>query len=230
MVERFGRDFANWEHVELKLKNAEGANKEVPSISDESSDAFGEIEEKLSEYEQIRLSRIQENQRMLLSLGLISDLSEDSDDVAHYEKLISNESLPPPTLTALIVVPHIRASALETCEIFEYRATIMNIARDAHEKLPPSGIFIVGAQDVRTSDGKLWPLTMLLLEDINRAVGEDKMRLKELVIAVPEGYAKDRRKITSYEEYTEERYVSDGQKFEHLPIVHACYLIFMKLR
>ncbi|CAG8500157.1 10011_t:CDS:10, partial [Diversispora eburnea] len=188
----------------------------------------------IPEYEKIRQKRIQENQKMLLSLGLKCDLGEESDDISHLEKLLKSKPLPYPTPTALIVVPHIPNNLIESSPqvIPVYRAAIKKIAQEAYLKLPPSGFLVIGSQDVRTiHDKKLWPLGMLFMEDVVKIVGEDKMPLKELVITVPDGYAKDKKKICSKEEYVEEKcIVNEEENAVHLPIVHACYLIFMKLR
>lgn len=56
----------------------------------------------------------------------------------------------------------------------------MDLARRALVQLPLTGVFVVGAQDIRTEKGKLLPMGMLLLEDIVRVVGDDCLRLKEL--------------------------------------------------
>jgi hypothetical protein len=56
----------------------------------------------------------------------------------------------------------------------------MHLAKEALEQLPVSGVFIVGAQDIRTETGKLYPLGMLIMEDVIRAVGDDCLKLKEL--------------------------------------------------
>ena len=56
----------------------------------------------------------------------------------------------------------------------------MHLAKEALEHLPVTGVFIVGAQDIRSESGKLYPLGMLLLEDVIRVVGEDCLKLKEL--------------------------------------------------
>ncbi|CAG8583226.1 2946_t:CDS:10 [Paraglomus brasilianum] len=231
MVERFGRDSANWEEIKIEFNNIEQPTDDngQPSFVQEIVPMIIE-DENIPEYERARLKRIRENQKKLLSLGLISDLSEESDDLSHVEKLLSLEALPPPTPIALIVIPHIPNSVLINHDIKDYRIATMHLARESYEKLPPSGFLIIGTQDVRTRDNKLWPLGLLVLEDVKAAVGEDKMPLKELVITVPEGYAKDRRKITSYEEYAEEKCVLDEENINELPIVHACYLVFMKLR
>ncbi|CAG8460640.1 4209_t:CDS:10, partial [Ambispora leptoticha] len=223
-VERFGRDLANWEEIKLKFKDIEeiSYNQENTTDMDSNPENSQSDLDDMPEYEKIRQKRIQENQKMLLTLGLISDLSESSDDISHVEKLLSSKPLPPPTPTALIVIPHIPNNVLNAKDIPTYRAAIMHLAREAHSLLPPSGFLIVGAQDIRAPDGKLWPLSMLFMEDINRIVGQDVMPLKELVITVPEGYAKDRRKICSYEEFVDEKCVSDAQDcdIEHLTIVH----------
>src|SRR6266487_901111 len=129
--------------------------------------------------------------------------------------------LPPPVPTALIVVPHVPNNLLTLQIIPIYRTAIKHLAREAYERLPPSGFFVIGGQDVRTSDNKLWPLSMLFMEDVNNSVGEDKMPLKELVVTVPEGYAKDKKKITNREDYIEEYCILDEDKIEHLPIVHV---------
>ncbi|KAG9287994.1 hypothetical protein G9A89_017589 [Geosiphon pyriformis] len=230
MVERFGRDLANWEEIKLNFNALLKTNHKQDVKLKEDEETLDSELDGLSEYEKIRQKRIQENQKMLLSLGLISDLSESSDDISHVEKLLASKPLPPPTPTALIVVPHIPNGTLNVENIPAYRTAITHLAREAHNNLPPSGFLIVGAQDFRSPEGKLWPLSMIFMEDINRAVGGDVMPLKELVITVPEGHAKDKRKICSYEEYVDEKAIADGGNVDHLPIVHACYLIFMKLR
>ncbi|RIA90232.1 hypothetical protein C1645_823641 [Glomus cerebriforme] len=234
MVERFGRDFANWEEIQIKFNNMEANNTANDNSSHKltkSEDQTDSEEENMPEYERIRQKRIKENQKMLLSLGLKCDLGETSDDISHLEKILHSMPLPPPVPTALIVVPHIPNNILTSQIIPIYRTAIKHLAKEAYERLPPSGFFVIGGQDVRTSDNKLWPLSMLFMEDVNNSVGEDKMPLKELVVTVPEGYAKDKKKITKKEDYIEEHCILDeDDKIEHLPIVHACYLIFMKLR
>ncbi|CAG8449218.1 2671_t:CDS:10 [Racocetra fulgida] len=183
-----------------------------------------ESDDDIPEYERIRQKQIQENQKMLLSLGLKCDLGEESDDISHLEKILNSKPLPPPTPTALIVIPHIPNTALNSQTIPYYRAIVKRLAREAYDRLPPSGFLVIGGQDVRTSDNKLWPLSMLFMEDVNKAVGEDKMPLKELVITVPDGYAKDKKKICSYEDYTEERcIVNEEENAVQLPIVHVSF-------
>ncbi|CAI2163962.1 8925_t:CDS:10 [Funneliformis geosporum] len=231
MVERFGRDFANWEEIRIKFNNMEPNNTVNVNQLYKYEDKADSEEEDMPEYERIRQKRIKENQKMLLSLGLKCDLGETSDDISHLEKILNSMPLPPPTPTALIVVPHIPNNLLTSQIIPTYRTAVKHLAKEAYEKLPPSGFFVIGGQDVRTSDNKLWPLSMLFMEDVNHSVGEDRMPLKELVVTVPEGYAKDKKRITKKDDYIEEYCIVDEEdKIEHLPIIHACYLIFMKLR
>ncbi|CAG8480067.1 2332_t:CDS:10, partial [Dentiscutata erythropus] len=227
MVERFGRDYANYEEISIEFKNIEYNNNSAYENKEQinKEDIDNESDDDIPEYERIRQKQIQENQKMLLSLGLKCDLGEESDDISHLEKLLNSKPLPPPTPTALIVIPHISNNNLNSQMIPYYRATIKRLAREAYDRLPPSGFLVIGGQDVRTSDNKLWPLSMLFMEDVNNAVGEDKMPLKELVITVPDGYAKDKKKICSFEDYTEERCVVDEEESAvQLPIVHVGFL------
>ncbi|KAG0039432.1 hypothetical protein BGZ82_008287 [Podila clonocystis] len=239
MVERFGKNDSNWEEFEIEFKQAIDPNQ-VSEVDDD--DTLNDVEkekdwtedivailppeeENLVSYERDRLQQIQENNRMLLALGLITELSETSDDIGHQIKLKnSNENtcFPPPAATVLWLVAHIPCAQLRTHQVSAYRTAIMDLARKALVQLPLSGVLVVGAQDIRTEKGKLLPLGMLLLEDIVRVVGDDCLRLKELIEAVPDGYQKDRRKITSWEEYQEETSTPNDQvPKKHLPIVHV---------
>ena len=115
--------------------------------------------------------------------GLITELSETSDDIGHQIKLKnSNENtcFPPPAETVLWLVAHIPCTQMKTHQVPAYRTAIMDLARRALVQLPLTGVFVVGAQDIRTEKGKLLPMGMLLLEDIVRVVGDDCLRLKEL--------------------------------------------------
>ncbi|KFH63937.1 hypothetical protein MVEG_09762 [Podila verticillata NRRL 6337] len=248
MVERFGKNDSNWEEFQIEFKQTIDPN--VVSASDD-DDTLNDIEdekewtedavailppeeENLVSYERDRLQQIQENNRMLLALGLITELSETSDDIGHQIKLKNsndNTCFPPPAETVLWLVAHIPCTQMKTHQVPAYRTAIMNLARKALVQLPLTGVFVVGAQDIRTEKGKLLPLGMLILEDIVRVVGDDCLRLKELIEAVPDGYQKDRRKITSWEEYQEEACSPNDQiPKKHLPIVHACYLVFTKVK
>jgi len=55
----------------------------------------------------------------------------------------------------------------------------MHISVSAAKELPMAGVLVVGAQDFRTEAGKLVPLSMLVMEDVIRVVGEC-LKLKEL--------------------------------------------------
>jgi hypothetical protein len=56
----------------------------------------------------------------------------------------------------------------------------MHLSVRAAQELPLSGVLVVGAQDFRSETGKLLPLSMLVLEDIIRVVGDEHLKLKEL--------------------------------------------------
>lgn len=55
----------------------------------------------------------------------------------------------------------------------------MHVSVNAARELPMAGVLVVGAQDFRTETGKLVPLSMLVMEDVMRVVGEC-LKLKEL--------------------------------------------------
>ncbi|KAG0013046.1 hypothetical protein BGZ80_011319 [Entomortierella chlamydospora] len=240
MVERFGRNDANWEDYKLSFK-VEDSPGPSPSPEEDKTDQWTEhvvdilppVEEEMVSYERDRLNQIQENNRMLLALGLITELSETSDDIGHQIKIAKDTPCyPPPAPTALRMIAHIPNSVLKSHQVPAYRMAIMHLAIEALEKLPVTGVFVVGTQDIRRpDDGKLIPLSMLVLEDIVRVVGEDCLKLKELIEAVPDGYQKDRRKVTCQAEYEEEICTPADQSItKHLPIVHACYLVFTKVK
>lgn len=232
MVERFGRNDANWEEYKLSFKMDNPDDAKSEQWTEHAVEILPPEEDDLVSYERDRLQQIQENNRMLLALGLITDLSETSDDLGHQTKISKDAPCyPPPAQTTLRLIAHIPCTVLKTHQISAYRTTIMHLAKQALDQLPVSGIFIVGAQDIRTESGKLYPLGMLIMEDVIRAVGDDCLKLKELIEAVPDGYQKDRRKITNWGEFKEEpRSPGDGIPTNHLPIVHACYLVFTKVR
>ncbi|KAF9567079.1 hypothetical protein EC968_003513 [Mortierella alpina] len=231
MVERFGRNDANWEEFKLDFRS-ENSEETIELFKEHAVEILPPDEEDLVSYERDRLQQIQENNRMLLALGLITDLSETSDDIGHQNKIAQDTPcFPPPAQTALRMLAHIPCSVLKSHQVSVYRTAIMHLAIEALENLPITGVFIVGTQDLRTEEGRLIPLGMLVLEDIIRVVGEDCLRLKELVEAVPEGYQKDRRKVTCWDEFKEETCTpNDEIPTTHLPIVHACYLVFTKVK
>lgn len=205
----------------------------------------------LSEYEQERLRRIEENNKTLLKLvcvcaltfffnlflltpffqGLISELSEESDDVIHYETMMIKEQYQDGELV-LMITGH--QSDLKPSKVNEYRHTVVQLAMEATTKLASKGMFIVSTQDIRDAyTGKLWPMTMLVLEDIERQVGRDIIKLKEMVVTVPDGYSKDRNSEAHQEEQQqqeedEEMIDIETVNHEYVPIVHAIYLVFQK--
>lgn len=157
-------------------------------------------------------------------------MSEESEDIVHHDLMFSKEVYPDGDLV-LMVTGHI--PNLQPHKINSYRSSLIQLARDATVKLTTKGFLIIGTQDIRDPiSGKLWPMTMLVLEDIEREVGRDVIKLKEMVVAVPEGYSKDRKKVFTPEELNQdEEEIIDIETIEddHLPIVHAIYLIFQKL-
>ncbi|KAJ2486439.1 hypothetical protein EV174_001104 [Coemansia sp. RSA 2320] len=275
MVERFGRDNSNWEHIDLALviplklslpppplspppplppsplpplyspllpdlpvSSVSNSDSDA-EVSDESSSAaespaeFQDNGTRAGNYERQRQRQIQQNRAQLLHLGLVSELGENSTDFAHYQKMVAMAPRLPveDTPLALIVVPHIPNSLFSLRHIQPYRRALVQITHDASHRLCPSGLLILGIQDVRDEHGKLWPLGMLVLEDVQRAVGAIRLRLKEFIVVVEHGHARKRDDVVSRDSYVEEKCVvgSNGPA-RHLPIVHAYYLVFMKLK
>ncbi|ORX49517.1 hypothetical protein DM01DRAFT_1409486 [Hesseltinella vesiculosa] len=245
MVERFGRDDSNWLHLDMDFLSADEAEPPQPSHTLTEVTAMDDENDEqptISNYEMDRLKRIEENNRTLLQLGLISELSEESDDVIHYDTMMSKPVIADAPLW-MMVCPH---QTLKISQIKVYRESVVSMAKEACQRLSPKGLFVVGAQDIRDPDtGKLWPLTMLVLEDIERAVDRSVMKLKELVVAVPDGYSRDRKltiadATTLYHQQNDfenmpvlvdddANAVNAKQLHDHLPIVHAIYLIFQRL-
>lgn len=163
---------------------------------------------------------------------MISGLSEESDDVVHYETMMTKAGMPQNRL-GLIVVNHL--PCLSPSQIGHYRETLVSIACEATQRLAPQGMLVIGTRDVRSCNGKLWPMSLLVLEDIERAVDRQVMKLKEMVVAVPDGYSKTRNKDEEgHKNACEENAQDDSEALvdivdEHLPIIHAIYLIFQKL-
>jgi SAM-dependent methyltransferase len=85
-----------------------------------------------------------------------------------------------------------------------YRTVIRRIAEQATSLLPHGGFLVVEAQDVR-ADGVLWPMGLLLYEDM---VGRSGLALKEIVVVVPEE-------------------PSSGESGEYLEIVHRYLLVYV---
>ncbi|OZJ06488.1 hypothetical protein BZG36_00497 [Bifiguratus adelaidae] len=219
MVERFGTDSTNWVEIRLDMScdglNGPGAKEKYPARA-----PIIETEE-LSEYEMARQKRIADNNRTLLALGLVSELSEDADDSIHLVNMAKKVPLTiPDARTMLCVVPHIPNTEFNVEDIPQYRSTLVQLANEAALQLPAGGMFITGVQDIRGDDGRLWPLPMLVMEDIQERF--PKLKLKELIITVPHGYSKDRSKITCADDYHPEVYLA-----LQLPIVHATGLTSM---
>ncbi|KAJ3280418.1 hypothetical protein HK104_000670, partial [Borealophlyctis nickersoniae] len=221
--------------------------------------AQNNLEEDIGEYERERRHRIRLNHLELFTMGLVSDLSpEGEDDVKYLRSLLLSPILPPTTSRSpsLIFIPHINVPStalLDTAAwVARYRRFIVECARDAVERLEDGGYFIVGVKDVRVGDrvddvevealdpsppSTLIPLTLLTYEDITThvpATPAGSLRLKEMVIAVPEGFARDKtipieemraRVKEDMEEWAEER---EGGCKRVLPIVQASYFIYIK--
>ncbi|KAJ1913092.1 hypothetical protein H4219_005352 [Mycoemilia scoparia] len=232
MVERFGRDGASWEHVQLEVIDPEA--KEVPKNPTYSEEGgvgggFGlDINadgNEISNYELERQAKIRENQNRLLALGLVSELGEESEDVGHYKKLmnqpiISDQDDDDAPL-ALIVIPHIPESSIGFRHIKSYRLNLIACIHNAYKRLSPSGLLVIGVQEVRDEFGKLWPMGMLVVEDVQRAVGDINLRLKELVVCVEKGWERKKNESHTIQNFKEEECIIDAEVVKHIPIIHV---------
>ncbi|KAJ2710681.1 hypothetical protein H4R19_003630, partial [Coemansia spiralis] len=172
MVERFGRDGANWEQIDIAVGLDPGADAgDDASASAEAADASQSESEpefpnngtRAGGYERERQRQIRLNREQLLHLGLVSELGEDSTDIAHFRKMAAMAPRLPLERTplALIVVPHVPGAGLKRRHVEPYRRALVQITHDASARLCPSGLLILGVQDLRDEHGKLWPLGML---------------------------------------------------------------------
>ncbi|RKP13432.1 hypothetical protein BJ684DRAFT_16167 [Piptocephalis cylindrospora] len=259
IVERFGRDNARWSRmdiaVEMDLTEApdllNDTNALNGQLTPEGSDAtmidvVGIDEEDPLEgptYEMERKRRVEENNRQMISLGILSGLGEYADDGLHLDRLLRPDT---PSDTegddapmSLAVIPHVNAMDLfsQCPQIFpRYLEEIGDLAVQAHARLSPSGLLVIGIQDIREMpSGKLHALGPRVLQTIGSRLAERQMKLKDLVIAVPDGYELRPDMVSPpMGKHVEEEYLlsSDGYtraQDRHLPIVHAYYFVYMKL-
>ncbi|GAN06533.1 DNA methylase N-4 [Mucor ambiguus] len=227
MVNRFGQDDCNWLHVELAIDMTTQEHCQQQQDTESRADRL-QITcnpstmkvHPISEYEHKRQRKIQENRETLLKLGLISDLSQDSVviDSIFCDTMLNKKPYPHADLV-IMATGHIEN--LLPNQIDMYRKSIIQLAQDATRQLAVKGRLVIGTKDVRDQiSGKLWPISMLVLEDIERT-SHGLLKLKEMVITVPEGYAKDKNAFTA------KPLIEEGNP-AHLPIVHAIYLVFQK--
>lgn len=143
---------------------------------------------------------------------------------------------------SIVIMEHPEENTIKVNQIDLYRQTIVEAAVEACDSLSPLGMLIVGTQDIRDPEsGKLWPMSMLVLEDIEDAVDRSILKLKEMVVTVPEGHSRDRKlsvsdALAQYQQQEEEEQAviivdgaNNGRSTDHLPIVHAIYLVFQRL-
>ena len=208
------------------------------------------------DYEKKRLNQIQENKRMLLDLGLTSDLRSEQMDTKYCENLFSSEHVENEACDVfMVILPHfeIPSEALlrEREFTLRYRNFILEQASRAYNRLTSDGFFIVGVKDCRFVSGdqdldvcdlksQLIPLSVLVYHDISSKFNGE-YRLKELIAVVPDGLARDRemevnelkdRWKEDIEEWNEEKEFeakeNDYRARRVLPIVHSCYMMFQK--
>ncbi|KAI9592419.1 hypothetical protein BDF19DRAFT_416323 [Syncephalis fuscata] len=202
MVERFGKDDTNWKEICLYHDDSLKKTDEQP-ISPSLPHNEPEGDSAPATYEERRKKQIVENNQMLMSLGL---------------------------LRIWVMMPMMY---LIWRNYSAYRCRIVQAAQQAYADLCVSGFFIVGLKDVRIphvssnsnstdpQEQLLYPLGMLVLEDMNRAFRTDQLKLKELVVTVPNGYSRDPYK---WDKNYQEIHINDlpeDSPQRYLPIVHV---------
>ncbi|KAJ3052433.1 hypothetical protein HK097_006276 [Rhizophlyctis rosea] len=244
------------------------AERDTPETCEPSSDAESDCE-----FEQERQKRIEANHAELSSMGLIFDLSaENQEDTRHLSTLLSMPPILDFFASPhLVFIPHINvpptAILSETDWILNYRRFLVEQATDAANRIKPQGYFIVGVKDVRcwglrgddlqAVDGAAGnlseptrntttyvPLTLLVQEDLTAALTDTAMRLKEVIVIVPQGYSRNKdidpeefanRQKEDEEDWQEEReaeagdVASVGSSRRALPIVQALYYVYLKV-
>ncbi|KAI9294500.1 hypothetical protein K502DRAFT_365787 [Neoconidiobolus thromboides FSU 785] len=215
MIERFAPVNKNWEEAKLNFIYEQKSEMTSPPKINNS-----DKKQEINEYERKRLNRIRQNNQMMLKLGLNVDINDTTnDDINHYDFMMS---LPPneKNLLGLIYISHIPNYLLASFTIPYLRKTILQIIRENYDRLDENGLFIIGIQDYRLhkkNGNRLIPLSLLVLEDIIRNF-EFKLKLKEFIVCVPEGWKLSPDKLEN----------GDEDFKSHLPIVHVNYYILVK--
>ncbi|KAJ1676729.1 hypothetical protein EV182_007608, partial [Spiromyces aspiralis] len=88
--------------------------------------------------------------------------------------------------------------------VADYRRTLIQCIHDASRRLALAGLLIIGVQDIRDENGKLWPMGMLIDEDVHRAVGSIRLRLKELIVCVERGWECKKDECITIENFKDE--------------------------
>ncbi|KAI8908265.1 hypothetical protein DFJ77DRAFT_170976 [Powellomyces hirtus] len=223
-----------------------------------------------SEYERKRQDLVERNRKELVMRGLISELSPDGeDDAKHLDTLMSMPQLASPQRQPpwLVFIPHISVPSTAILEdgnwITRYLQFLVDRACDAADRLADGGFLIVGVKDVRVScalepnpaDPSVHdpdnigptqhvPFGILLNEQLHAQIetAPRRMRLKDFVVAVPDGYSRDKDAMDAEEmrdrinedigDWTEEnRREAQGESNVRrlLPIVQAYYFIYIKV-
>jgi len=167
-------------------------------------------------------------------LGLVSN-EKTSHEVVNRDLLLhllgsgSSSSTSAPQAERLsIFFVHAAKNLTSRAMIQEYRVRVLELAREALDRLYIGGYFIIGLQDTRLLEAPkqvLYPVGMVVCEDLEK-LAPSGLILKEIVGVVPSTYSKHRDHTK--ESVTE--YVGDmaEQEVSHLPIVHTFYLVYTK--
>ncbi|PWA00245.1 hypothetical protein BB558_003706 [Smittium angustum] len=105
-------------------------------------------------------------------------------------------------LLSLVVIPHIEEDVFWSTvgigngeggcakdAINKYRRMLVDLVINGYKRLMLSGLLVVGVKDYRDPiEKELWPLGMLVTEDVENSISSTKLRLKETIVCVPSGH------------------------------------------
>ncbi|KAI9103720.1 hypothetical protein DFS34DRAFT_605564 [Phlyctochytrium arcticum] len=167
IVERFGKDGGVWEEIGFSALENHVLSQVVyhdicqnPETDEErETTEIGNVEEEeevdvMTAYERRRRDQLVKNNRELLSMGLISDLSpEGQDDASSLSTLLSIPTLPKNALHSphLVFVPHINVPPTGLVKkdwIPGYRRMLQRLATEVEPRVEVGGYLIVGVKDV----------------------------------------------------------------------------------
>ncbi|KAI8591051.1 hypothetical protein BDZ88DRAFT_450731 [Geranomyces variabilis] len=243
------------------------AERDPPAVPDDAYDVDTQL--KHSEYERKRREVVDRNEREMSARGLISGLSADGkDDSKHLATLLSAPIVTDTGIEApcLIIIPHINVPTTALIPdgdwVARYLQFLVARASQAASRLAEGGLLIIGVKDVRvtldvpaeTSNAdntdaplgrsKYIPLGMILSEEMAKHIETPagQMRLRDFVVAVPDGYSRDKdawsveelreRVSDDLADWAEENQrEADGKSDIRrlLPIVQAYYFIYVKI-
>ncbi|KAJ3155768.1 hypothetical protein HDU86_004237 [Geranomyces michiganensis] len=272
LIDRFGKDDMLWEEIAFASFSAgvlESATYHYQCS--ERDPVAGPNNRSDLEVQSLRNDRERQvdarSERELSELKPGSGLSADGkDDWRHLATLMSAPivSHADGEAPCLIILPHIDVPTTALLPDGDWLARYMQFlvtrASDAASRLADDGLLIIGVKDVRVVAEKLTrtdpnaaeplgrtryiPLGMILSEQMAAHIETPagKMRLRDFVVAVPDGYSRDKdaytvedmrgrinEDIENWTKETQQEAEGEADVRRLLPIVQAYYFVYTKV-